>query len=264
MMALRDSVIGTWSPWMGSSGYTLLDRSGNGSHGTLTNMAGTAWTANTIAGRSGGTLRFDGSNDFVNIPVNGWLNTNYTAGITYGGWVYPTASGQYQFLFGKAFGTGNNRDFGVWLAPSTNQYYAALRGTTLGPAGSLLSLSVSWAINTWNLILVSYSNGSLVTTVNGKTAHTATYTGDVEFSSSTQTLQIGAELTTTGPIFPLAGQVAEVYLWRRKLQPAEHAEIYRLKPGWLRQTRRRTYGFVAAGFKPYWSRQRTQLIGGGL
>ena len=260
-MALRDAIVGAWSPWLGCTGYTLLDRSGNGSHGTLTNMAGTAWTANTIAGRSGSTLRFDGADDFVNIPVNGWLNTNYTAGITYGGWVYPTASGQYQFLFGKAFGIGNNRDFGVWLAPSANQYYAALRGTTLGPAGGLLSLSVSWAINAWNLILVSYSNGSLVTTVNGKTAHTATYTGDVEFSNSTQTLQIGAELT--GPLYPLAGQVAEVYLWRRKLQPAEHAEIYRLGPGWLRQTRRRVYSVQAAAVKSYLFANRGQLIGGG-
>jgi len=260
-MALRDAMVGTWSPWLGCSGYTLLDRSGNGSHGTLTNMAGTAWTANTIAGRSGSTLRFDGSNDYVNIPVNGWLNTNYTAGITYGGWVYPTASGQYQFLFGKTLGAvSNNRDFGVWLAPSTNQYYVALRGTTLTADGSLLSLSVSWAINAWNLILVSYSNGSLVTTVNGKTAHEATYTGNAEFSTSAQPLQIGTEVT----FYPLAGQVAEVYLWRRKLQPAEHAEIYRLGPGWLRQARRRTYGFVAAGFRPYWARQRTQLIGGGL
>jgi len=259
MMGLSDAIVGAWSPWLGPSGYTLLDRSGNGSHGTLTNMAGTAWTANTIAGQSGSTLRFDGVNDFVNIPVNGWLNTNYTAGITYGGWVYPTASGQYQMVFGKTAGTQGNRDFAVFLAPTTSQYYVSLRGTSLGADGIALSLSSPWSVNAWNLLLVSYAAGSLVTTLNGKTAHTAAYTGDVTFSTSTQNLQIAAEISA----FPLSGQVAEVYLWRRKLQVVEHAEIYRRGPGWL-QSRRRTYGFVPAGFKPYWSQQRTQLIGGGL
>ena len=262
-MALSDAMVGAYSPWLGSSGYTLPDRSGNGSHGVLTNMAGTAWTANTIAGRSGSTLRFDGVNDYVNIPVNGWLNTNYTAGITFGGWVYPTASGQYQLFFGKTFGAGNNRDFAVFLAPTTNQYYLALRGTSLGPTGALLSLSVSWAVNAWNLLLVSYASGSLVTTINGKTAHTATYTGDVAFSTSTQDMQIGAEVSTIN-VFPLSGQVAEVYLWRRKLQVVEHAEIYRRGPGWVQQTRRRVYGFVPAGFRAYWARRQHQIIGGGV
>ena len=259
-MALCDAMVGAWSPWLGCSGYRLLDRSGNGSHGVLTNMAGTAWTANTIAGRSGNTLRFDGVNDFVNIPVSGWLNTNYTAGITFGGWVYPTTSGQYQMVFGKTVGSGSNRDFAVFLAPSTSQYYVALRGTSLGENGTVLSLSSSWSVNAWNLLLVSYAAGSLVTTLNGKTAHTATYTGDVAFSTSTQNLQIGAEISA----FPLSGQVAEMYLWRRKLQVVEHAEIYRRGPGWFQQLRRRTYGFVAAGFRPYWARRQSQIIGGGV
>lgn len=227
-------------------------------------MPSTAWTANTIAGRSGTTLRFDGVNDFVSIPVNGWLNANYTAGITYGGWVYPTTSGRYQFVFGKTFGAGTDRDFGVWLAPATNQYYAALRGTTLTSTGAILNLSVSWAVNAWNLLLVSYANGSLVTTINGRTAHTATYTGDVAFSTSTQNAQIGAEVSAID-VFPLSGQVAEVYLWRRKLALPEHAEIYRRGPGWFQPTRRRVYGFVpAAAFKAYWARRNLQIIGGGV
>ena len=258
-MALRDAIVGVWSPWLGCSGYTLLDRSGNGSHGTLTNMAGTTWTANTIAGRSGNTLRFDGVNDYVNIPVNGWLNTNYTAGITFGGWVYPTASGQYQMVFGKTVGSESNRDFAVFLAPTTSQYYVALRGTSLGENGTVLSLSSSWSVNSWNLLLVSYAAGSLVTTLNGKTVHTAAYTGAVAFSTSTQNLQIGAEISA----FPLSGQVAEMYLWRRKLQVVEHAEIYQRGPGWVQQPRRRTYGFIPPTFRAAWI-QRAKLIGGGV
>lgn len=262
-MGMRTGLVGVWSPWLGATGYSLLDRSGNGSHGSFKNTNATAWTASTIAGRTGMTLSLDGSNDFVEIPVSSWLNTNYTAGITYGGWVYPQRSNAYQFLFGKTFGNGTDRDFGVWLAPNINQYYAALRGTTLTSTGTLFNLSVSWAVNAWNLVLVSYSSGTLTTTINGRQAHTATYTGDVAFSASTQNVQIGAEVSNVN-VFALQGQVAEVYLWRRRLQVAEHAEIYRLGPGWL-TPQRQSYAFrvPTAAVKSYLFVNRGQVIGGG-
>jgi len=63
-MALSDGLVGYWSAWLGSSGYRLLDRSGRGNHGTLTNMdAGTDWVGATVRGRSGFVNDFDGSND---------------------------------------------------------------------------------------------------------------------------------------------------------------------------------------------------------
>lgn len=59
---LRQGLVGAWCPSLGATGYTLLDRSGYGNHGTLTNMGGQAnWRA------SGGAvaLNLDGSNDYV-------------------------------------------------------------------------------------------------------------------------------------------------------------------------------------------------------
>jgi hypothetical protein len=60
--SLRQGLIGAWCPSLGATGYRLLDRSGYGNHGTLTNMdAGMDWV-----GRSVGTsLDFDGTNDFI-------------------------------------------------------------------------------------------------------------------------------------------------------------------------------------------------------
>jgi len=257
-------LVGAWSPWLGATGYSLLDRSGNGSHGTLKNMATTAWTASTIAGRSGNTLSFDGSDDFVEVPVSSWLNTDYTAGITFGGWVYPQRSGQYQFLTGKAFGAGNDRDFGVWLAPGTNQYYVALRGTTITASGKLLNLSIPWVVNAWNLVLVSYSPGTLTTTINGQQSHTATFTGNVAFPNSTQTVQIGAEVSVYN-VFALQGHVAEVYLWRRSLRVAEHSQVYHLGPGRLltQRTQRRVFRTQVAA-KSYLFVNNGQVIGGGM
>ena len=59
-------LVGAWCPSLGPSGYTLLDRSGRGNHGTLTNMdAGSDWL-----GMPGGwALDFDGTNDSVAITT---------------------------------------------------------------------------------------------------------------------------------------------------------------------------------------------------
>ena len=62
--SLRQGLIGAWCPSLGATGYRLLDRSGYGNHGTLTNMnAGTDWVGNG----DGLALDFDSSDDWVSI-----------------------------------------------------------------------------------------------------------------------------------------------------------------------------------------------------
>ena len=65
-------------------------------------------------------------------------------------------------------------------------------------------------------------------------------------------------------------QYGEVTVWSgRAIADAEAAELYRLGNGAIGrqltgQTRRRVYGFVPAGFKAYWARRNSQIIGGGV
>ena len=66
------------------SGTTLTDRAGHGHTGTLT---GPTWTA---AGRNGGGLTFDGTNDSVRI--NDHAELDLTTGMTLEAWVRPTSS----------------------------------------------------------------------------------------------------------------------------------------------------------------------------
>ena len=59
-------LIGNWAPCLGPTGLTLRDWSGRANHGTLTNMVpGDDWIVSD--GRY--SLDFDGSNDFVSLPV---------------------------------------------------------------------------------------------------------------------------------------------------------------------------------------------------
>jgi glucose/arabinose dehydrogenase len=66
-------------------GNALLDRSGNGHNGVL---SGPTWSA---AGRNGGALSFDGSNDSVRINDHNALDL--TTGMTAEAWVSPSALG---------------------------------------------------------------------------------------------------------------------------------------------------------------------------
>ena len=64
--SLRQGLVGAWCPSLGASGFRLIDRSGYGNHGTLTNMdPGTDW----VASGGKGALDFDGVNDYVDLGV---------------------------------------------------------------------------------------------------------------------------------------------------------------------------------------------------
>ena len=64
---LLTGLVGAWCPSLGPSGYTLLDRSGRGNHGTLTNMdAASDW----VGTPGGWALDYDGTNDYVQLDAN--------------------------------------------------------------------------------------------------------------------------------------------------------------------------------------------------
>ena len=91
---LLTGLVGAWCPSLGPSGYTLLDRSGRGNHGTLTNMDAGAWV-----GSNGWALSFDGTNDYVVIPTRQFYvlrNTNKTVAA----WVKTSTPGtNYRTVF---------------------------------------------------------------------------------------------------------------------------------------------------------------------
>ena len=88
-----------------TSGTTAADSSGNGNTGTLTNMAGTEWTA----GKVGGALDFDGSNDYVDLG-NGLADN--MGDVTFSSWIYREGSTK---TFGEIFSNDRVVSFSVRL-----------------------------------------------------------------------------------------------------------------------------------------------------
>jgi hypothetical protein len=101
--SLRQGLVGAWCPSLGATGYTLLDRSGYGRNGTLTNMDG---QQNWQATQGGLALKFDGTNDVVTVPTTG---IGLPAALTASAWVRLSAvTSSFQILISTdgALGSG--------------------------------------------------------------------------------------------------------------------------------------------------------------
>ena len=138
-----------------SSGTTWNDLSGNNNNGTLTNGP-------TFNSANGGSLVFDGVDDYATVSNN---ITPGTGDFAVSVWVYKTetASNRYIWDFGSNGGTLSS---GTSVTPGFRYY-----NPTIGIGGSLYTAGPIHSINTWYNIVISrisgttyfYSNGSLIT-----------------------------------------------------------------------------------------------------
>jgi prepilin-type N-terminal cleavage/methylation domain-containing protein len=140
------------------TGNTWFDLSGNGNNGTLVNGVG-------YNSDNGGSLSFDGVNDYVIVSNN---ISPGTGDFSVAAWVYKTeiVANRYIWDFGANGGT---------LSTGTSitngfRYY----NPTIGTGGVLYNSGPIHSINTWYNIVISrisgstkfYSNGFLITSAN--------------------------------------------------------------------------------------------------
>ena len=235
-MALRDGLVGVWCPSLGTTAGTLLDRSGRNNHGTLTNMdPATDWVQS--GGR--GALDFDGSNDEVTTPAM----MPAVAARSMSAWVLTRTTGT-QWFFGSGFNAASAAFIvGIQDAAWGVTQYGAFVGSTAAAANVWAHIAVVNAGTQWTI----YANGiaatgTMTTTLAAYPVFLGSYGGGGYWN----------------------GQIDDVAIWNRSLTPPEIRQLYTQgRGGWLQQTRRRTYGFIAAGFRSYWARRQSQIIGGG-
>jgi hypothetical protein len=255
-MALADGLVGYWSPWLGSSGYRLLDRTRYANHGTLTNMdAGTDWVGATVRGRSGSVL---------NIQDSQWADCGLAPGLNFTGpfavaaWV-RNISGAFDFgIVSKMTAADFYKGWGLITSAGTNGKLLAYwnQGTRATSATTVTQVSA------WQLLSMQWTGTSAQVYINGDLDASSAYSLAPDASAST--LNIG-RYVFTGNNRSMRGDLAEACVWNRSLTRSEHLELYRLGPGWYQPYQQKRYAFVGgAGFKAYWHRRETQLIGGGL
>ena len=145
--SLRQGLVGAWCPSLGASGYRLIDRSGYGNHGTLTNMdPGTDWVP------SGGKLAldFDNTDDRVDIAVLSAINSGE---VSFSFWYYPFSV------------TGLNTIFNNWSATVVSVgFYCFRNGTSIifqqESSGFRVTTGAILTANTWHHIVCRRANGT--------------------------------------------------------------------------------------------------------
>jgi hypothetical protein len=257
-LIVPNDLVGWWCPSIDATGGILLNRSGRNNHGTLTNMdPASDWVV------SGGKLAldFDGANDYIignQVFAGAFVSVSIWAFFRSNPANYPmlfqlrnSASGNavnsYQFLHrpnGDGYGGGSGSRL-VWVAN--------------GATGVAVFPSVGLVSNEWAHYGLTYNGETLRIYKNGievaSAAQTAVPSGINQFN-------LGNNLANTGDGY-FDGQLDDVRIYNRALTAGEVRQLWQTGRGNMPLRRRRRYA-QQAGFKPYWARRQSQLIGGGV
>lgn len=195
------------------SGNSWFDIAKNTNHSTLINGP-------TYDSGNGGSLLFDGSNDYATFSSS-QLSPG-TGGFTWNWWVKLNNLSNFSILFS---GTGSNTGYGVvYLNPTSGGlgYYAA--------GNRISDNNTSFGTNWWYITFIGNggSNGSRTLRLyrNGVQAG-STYTADYSFSSSTP--NIGANHDSYAEL--MRGYVANATYYNRALSESEILQNYNIQKG---------------------------------
>ncbi len=184
------------------SGTTLTDRAGHGHTGTLT---GPTWTA---AGRNGGGLTFDGTNDSVRI--NDHAELDLTTGMTLEAWVRPTSGGAWRTVVFKE--QAAHMTYALYASTSTGQptgqAYVGGQRDARGPSAI--------ANATWTHLATTYDGSTLRLYVNGAEVRSLAAGGAM--TVSTGPLKLGGNAIWNEWF---AGTMDDVRIYNRALTPAQ-------------------------------------------
>jgi hypothetical protein len=192
------------------SGATWTDLSGTGNTGTLENGP-------TFDSANGGSLVFDGTNDFVLTSSVATYGNN----TTWEAWIYCTANvsefnmfmGRYLPYFG--FLTGNSFIF----------------SNLIGGTQCTIYTSTNLSLNTWYhaTFTTSYdgANTTMRTYVNGSETATGTFAGTQGNYSNPFMIGDGNDTTNgTSSWYPFQGRVSKVNVYNRALTATEIQQNY--------------------------------------
>jgi hypothetical protein len=197
-----------------ASGATALDTSGGDRHGTIREAV-------RVAGKIGGALRFDGSNDWVTISDTTGSTLDLTAGMTIEAWVNPEALSGWETIVLKERGAGL-LSYGLYAHDG-----APLAGGEAAPAGYVRASGADRAVrgtsalplNTWTHVAITYDGATQRIYINGDLVASRAQTGPIAVGNGA--LRIGGNNSFANEFF--RGMVDEVRIYNRALSAAEIA-----------------------------------------
>jgi hypothetical protein len=199
------------TPSYSGSGTTWTDLSGNRNNGTLTNGP-------TYSSTNGGSLVFDGTNDYVNISNSSSFDFG-SGDFTVESWIRITSLAVYHpILEGRTSASYTNYVFGIYNISGTLR----MDFVNLGGATNRSATTTSVPLNTWTHVLWVRSGGITSFYVNSiKDATTNSYAGSL--SPPNTNILIGAAVD---PLY-FNGNISNVRVYKNKaLSAAEVLQTF--------------------------------------
>lgn len=193
-----------------------LSQSYPGTGTTWNDISATANNASLINGptfssTNGGTIVFDGSNDYVVSASNTGITT--TATRTLCAWFYPTT-------------TPSNTTIIRIGAGSTSQLYelqfdaSYITGHFWGSGWALSSLHGKTLVNTWSYFVMAYNGTTVSQYVDGE------FKGSGNFALGTANSQVAIGIKAYSPHYNFAGRVSTASLYNKALTADEIKQNY--------------------------------------
>ena len=185
------------------SGTTWTDLSGRGNTGTLTNGP-------TYNSANGGSIVFDGVDDYVNIPYHSILNSSTTFTVDF--WFKSNSIGTEQVFFSTTNSSPlSGYHIEVYLSKIILQVY---------PGGAFTYSTQTLSSNTFYNVSITYNSGNIIYYINGTSAGTANHT----FTPSNINAAIG-KYTYINSLY-LNGNIPSFKFYNRALTAAEVSQNF--------------------------------------
>jgi hypothetical protein len=183
------------------TGTTWNDLSGNGNNGTLVNGVG-------YNSGNGGSLVFDGVNDYISIPHTTILNPSLS--MTLSSWINATTFLTFMSIFGKgttASGSGGY-DFRIDANNQLNlvKYFIV---------DQRITLSTALSINTWYNIVAVQSSTRVDYYING--SNVGAFSNSIAYQTNTSEFRIARDRN----IIYTPAKVSNLSFYNRALTPQE-------------------------------------------
>ncbi len=189
-----------------ATGGGWADRTSNQNHGELINGP-------IYSSANGGSLVFDGTNDYINSTS---FSSQLTTNITAESWIYVTSNSSDWVRIVGTGGNGGNRTFGLWYDADRKllwQRYGA-GDPSIYPSTPTIEL------NKWQHVCATTSGNSHALYLNGVSIGTATATGP--WAASNENITIGF----AGFHTYINGRISMVKIYNKGLSSQEVLQNY--------------------------------------
>jgi hypothetical protein len=207
-----------------------------------------------VASGDKGALDFDGSNDYVRVP--GSFDFLRNTDKTVMAWIRTSSPGaSFRTVFSR------DKTFAITVLNSVFITYDWV-------SSSSISSGVNVANGAWRHICVSIksgvSSGSLFFVDGLPVGSLFTYSNQIGNTAVDASIMTGLGSTNMASAEYVNGQLDDAILFNTALTASEVREIYRRGRGYGIGASPHRSRRSAAGFKAYWARRQSQLIGGGV